>query len=58
MNPLQRVEKAAEQSKVWRIELEEAILEAHREGESLRAIAQAAGWSHETVRGLILAHQT
>lgn len=58
MNPLRRVEEAAAQMNAWRVELEEAVLEAHRQGESLRAIGKAAGWSYETVRSLISRYQT
>lgn len=33
--------------------LDEAIIEAHRDGHSLRAIAEAANMNHETVRSII-----
>lgn len=50
---LARVARAAEKAARTREELEAAIVAAHESGESLRAIAAAAGTNHEAVRTVI-----
>ncbi len=55
MSELRKVKHAAARSAAWRAALERAIREAHEEGASLRAIADAAGVSHEQVRRIIRA---
>lgn len=47
-----RVERAARKVALARAELAVAIQQARAEGQSLRAIANAAGLSHEQVRRL------
>jgi len=47
------LERAAAKAAAARSELEHRVREAHAAGMSLRAIAQAAGVSHETVRRLV-----
>lgn len=53
MTALPKVERAAAKAAVARRGLEDAIREAHASGASLRAIAQAAGVSHEQVRRVL-----
>jgi hypothetical protein len=48
-----KVKRAAAKAAASRAALETAIREAHAEGSSLRAIATAAGVSHEQVRRLL-----
>jgi hypothetical protein len=53
MTALASVERAAAKAAVSREALEAAIRVAHAEGASLRAIATAAGVSHEQVRRIL-----
>lgn len=50
---LRKVERAAAKAAVARAALETAILEARISCHSLRAIAEAAGMSYETVRRIV-----
>lgn len=47
------VERAAAKAAVSRAALEQAMKDAHAQGETLRAIAKAAGLSHENVRRIV-----
>ena len=57
MTDLQPVKRAAAKAAVSRAALESAIRQAHENGAPLRAIAEAASVSHETVRRLIRSDQ-
>jgi hypothetical protein len=57
MNELGRVRKAADSVHVARTRLLAAIVAAHEAGNALRAIAEAAGVSHEQVRLLLRRRQ-
>ena len=50
MSALDDVRKATEKIDLWNRRLEAAMDRAEKEGASLRAIGEAAGLSHETVR--------
>lgn len=50
MTALEEVRKATEKIELWNYRLEAAMKLAADDGASLRAIAAAAGLSHETVR--------
>lgn len=50
MSALDDVRKATQKIDLWNRRLEAAMLLAASEGASLRAIGEAAGLSHETVR--------
>lgn len=50
---IKRVKWAAARAAASRAVLEQAIRDAHREGESLRTIAKAARVSHEQVRRIV-----
>lgn len=52
-DPLERVRRAADEAVSALKERDRAMLEARQNGESLRAIAEAAGMSHEQVRRLL-----
>ena len=53
MTALHKVERAAAKAAAAREGLEDTIREAHASGAPLRAIAQAAGVSHEQVRRVL-----
>ena len=50
MAAAQKVERAAAKAAASRDALELAIREQHREGVSLRKLAELTGMSHETIR--------
>jgi len=50
---LQRVTRAAEKAARSRLERDEAIRQAIQAGETLRAVAEAAGLSHTQIRRLV-----
>jgi lambda repressor-like predicted transcriptional regulator len=52
---LKRVERAANKRDRVQVALRAAILAAHQQGASLRAIAKAAGLSHIHIRRIVLA---
>jgi len=52
-DPLEAVRTAAANAASSRSSLDQAIAEAHKAGHSLRAIAEAAGLSHEQIRKIV-----
>jgi hypothetical protein len=50
---LRAVERAADKAALSRDGLAAAIRDAHAQGKTLRAIAEAAGMSHEQVRRIV-----
>lgn len=50
MSGIDEVRRASRKIDLWNQRLEAAMSHADKEGASLRAIAEAAGISHETVR--------
>ena len=55
---LKQVERAASKRDRAQVELRAAIVAAHEQGASLRAIARAAGLSHIHIRRIVLAQAT
>jgi lambda repressor-like predicted transcriptional regulator len=53
MQPVAKVQRAARKAALARQGLEQAIREAHDDGASLRALAAAAGVSHEQIRRIL-----
>ena len=53
MKPLTRVRRARRNRETAASEFRAAVLQAHEAGESLRAIAEAAGVSHVRVHQLL-----
>lgn len=50
---LRLVQREAAKAARARASLESSIRAAHQQGESLRSIADACGWSHEQVRRIV-----